>query len=400
MSWQRSTAALIAAATTVFAPGAPAAADPTGSMTAAYTFLDQMMDQHATGSTLRLPQSFTGGYLQKVGYTDSVTYDDALVVDALLARGTTDDLSRARVLGNALLYMQANDAKKDGRIRAAYAPNPLTSPSKIDATDATSDVGNMAWVGQALVQLYGATGDADYLNGATKIGTWIQTNAVDTRGHGGYTGGFDDKNTKITWKSTEHNLDVYALFSMLATATGNATWTTRAAAAHTFVVSMWDSVKHLFWTGTGTDGTTTNTDFIPEDTQTWSYLALKDPAYASSIDYAIAKLKVTDGAFTGVSFSSSDRTKVWFEGTAHLADALEFRAGSGDAAKATAYTNNIELAQTTAPNNDRQGIVAASHDGLKTGDGDKYYASLHTGATAWYLLALRKVDPFYPITVG
>lgn len=371
-------------------PAAAASAAPS-SMTLAYDFLDMMMDQHATGSTLRLPQSFTGGTLQKQGYTDSVTYDDALVIDAFLARGTADDVARAEVLGNSLLYVQAHDPKQDGRIRAAYAPTPLTSAGKISETDPTSDVGNMAWVGQALVQLYARTGISGYLTGATSIANWIQNNARDTRGHGGYTGGYDDKNKKITWKSTEHNLDVYAFFGLLATETGDSAWTTRAAWARTFAVSMWDSGKQLFWTGTGTNGTSVNTDFIPEDTQTWSYLSLQDTSYASSIDYAVNQLSATDGAFSGVSFSSSDRSKVWFEGTAHLALALEVR---GDSSAAGRYLATLALAQTTAPNNDGEGIVAASHDGLKTGDGDEYYASLHTGATSWYLLALQVKNPF------
>jgi hypothetical protein len=351
------------------------------------------------GSTLRLPQSYTGGYLQRQGYTDSVTYDDALVIDAFLARGTADDVARARMLGDGLLYVQQNDPKKDGRVRAAYAPSPLTSPAKVSATDATSDVGNMAWVGQALVQLSARTGDGRYLSGATRIGGWIQANAYDTRGKGGYTGGIDDANRKITWKSTEHNLDIYGFFGMLAARTGDPAWRMRAQWARTFAVSMYDRTAHLFWTGTGTDGRTLNKDLLPEDTQSWSYLALRDPAYAASVDYDIAHLSATDGRFTGVSFSTADRSKVWFEGTAHLADALAIRNGPGDQAKAKAYLDTIALAQTTAPNNDGKGIVAASHDGLRTGDGgDRYYASRHTGATAWYLLALQARDPFVPLT--
>lgn len=375
-------------------PASSALADPATSQAKAYAFLDKMMDLKATGSTLRLVQSYTGGFLQKDGYTDSVTYDDALIIDALLTRSTPDDLARAQVIGRSLLYVQANDAKKDGRVRAAYAPTPLTSPSKISATDATSDVGNMAWVGQALVQLYARTHITAFLTGATSIAGWIQKNALDTRGKGGYTGGYDDRNRKITWKSTEHNLDVYAFFSMLAAETGDPAWATRATAAKSFALAMWDSSKHLFYTGTGPDGVTVNKDFIPEDTQTWSFLALRDTTYSASIDWAAADLSATDGPFHGVSFSSSDRSKVWFEGTAHVALALALRNTPGDAAKASGYTATIELAQTSAPNADGQGIVAASHDGLKTGDGDSYYASLHTGATSWYLLALQKADPF------
>ena len=56
-------------------------------------------------------------------------------------------------------------------------------------TDATSDVGNMAWTGMALAQLYQASGNTAYLTGAESIGTWIVANCRDARGAGGYTGG-------------------------------------------------------------------------------------------------------------------------------------------------------------------------------------------------------------------
>jgi hypothetical protein len=387
------------ACTPLLAPPSLAMASEPTSLAAAYTFLDTMLDQHANGNVRRLPQSYTGGFLQKAGYTDSVTYDDALMIDAFLARGTADDVSRARIIGDSLLYVQANDAKGDGRVRAAYGPAALDSPSAISATDRTSDVGNMAWVGQALVQLYAKTSDTAYLTGATRIATWIQTNAADTRGAGGYTGGRDEADKKITWKSTEHNLDLYALFTMVATETGDQTWATRAASARRFVVSMWQDPDQMFWTGTGSNGKTVNKDLIPEDTQSWSYLALRDSAHQASLDSDIARLAVTDGRFTGVSFSTADLSKVWFEGTAHLADALLARNGTGDAAKARSYLDSIASAQTTAPNHDGRGIVAASRDGLRTGDdNDKYYASLHTGTTAWYLLALQERNPFELLT--
>jgi hypothetical protein len=55
---------------------------------------------------------------------------------------------------------------------------------------------------------------------------------------------------------------------------------------------------------------------------------------------------------------------------------------------------NIQRAQAGATNGDRHGVVAASSDGLDTGFGDLYYASLHTGATAWYLMAAKGFNPF------
>jgi hypothetical protein len=103
---------------------------------------------------------------------------------------------------------------------------------------------------------------------------------------------------------------------------------------------------------------------------------------------------VSRGGFSGVSFCSGDRSGVWFEGTAHLADALELRDASGDAARAKEYVADVAYAQVSGPNADGLGIVAASKNGLSDCDGDKYYASLHVGATAWYVLAVGNGNPF------
>lgn len=129
----------------------------------------------------RLVQSFTGGLLGSQGFTDSETYDDALIIDSFLAEGTPDGLNRAETIGSGLLYVQSNDRKADGRIRAAYAPSPLTKRRFAKPTDKTSDVGNMAWVGMALVRLSVASGNPAYLIGAESIGNWIVRNTWDIR---------------------------------------------------------------------------------------------------------------------------------------------------------------------------------------------------------------------------
>jgi hypothetical protein len=377
--------------------GAAPASAHVSSEASAYLFLDQMMDRYATGSAVRLVQSFTGGTLEKLHFTDSITYDDAVVIDALLARGTAADVARAGTIGDALLYVQANDTARDGRVRAAYAPDPLTGPGSITVTDPTSDVGNVAWVGQALLQLYARTGQASDLAGATAAATWIYTNTYDTRGAGGYTGGLPARGAKIEWKSTEHNIDVYALFSMLAAASGNPVWTARAEWAEQFIVSMWNAASGRFAVGTLDDGVSVNTGEQPEDVNTWSYLALEDPAYASSIDWDVRNLAVSKRGFNGVSFCQGDRSGVWFEGTAHLADALELRGGSGDRTVAGTYLGDVAHAQIAGLHTDGSGIIAASKNRLSDCDGDHYFASLHSGATAWYLLALQATDPFHVI---
>jgi hypothetical protein len=377
------------------APVSPSQLDR--SVARAYAFLNLMMDRYAAGSTPRLVQSFTGGVLEQQGFTSSVTYDDAVVIDAYLAEGTRAGRARAEAIGDGLLYVQDHDPAHDGRIRAAYAPNPLVDPGDVDATDPATLAGNMAWAGQALVQLYAATGRAEYLAGAEAIGNWVQSHCHDVRGAGGYTGGETADGQQIEWKSTEHNIDLYVLFSLLARETGAQVWSARAAWARRFIASMWNPQQGYFDVGTTADGVTPNTALLPEDVNSWSFLALRDPAYAASVTWIMRNLAVTAGGFSGVSSCTGDLSGVWFEGTAHLADALELRGRSGDDALAARYLADIYYAQAHGPNGDGLGIIAASKDGLGDCMGGSYYASLHTGTTAWYILAAKKIDPFLPI---
>lgn len=362
----------------------------------AYTFIDQMMDLHAQGTTLRLVQS----YVPTPTFNDgdvSYTYDDDVLIIALLQRGSADDVTRARLLGDSIVYAQAHDSFADGRVRNAYHSDPfLKNDGAVNVSDGGSDTGNLAWTGMALMQLYRVTRDESYLTAAQQIANFIATNDYDTRGKGGYVGGFKANQTKNLWKSTEHNIDCTALFSMLFEATHDPQWKSDAKHAQTFVKSMWNKKGGFYWVGTLTDGKKINYDEpTPEDVQTWSYLGTGIAAHSGSIDWALANLSATSGGFQGLSFSLADRSGVWFEGTGHAAAALEARATGDDLNEAQILLNDIETGQTSAPNADGDGIDAASKDGLLTGDGsDAYYASLHIGATGWYCLAKQNGNPF------
>jgi hypothetical protein len=363
------------------------------SVARAYAFLDQMTDLYAAGSTPRLVQSFVGGPLGQQHFTASQTYDDALVIDAFLASDTAAERSKAVAIGDGLLRAQASDPQHDGRLRAAYAPAPLGNASDVDATNLATLAGNMAWAGLALLQLHAATGRQAYLTGAEAIGNWVQAHCYDRRGPGGYTGGETAAGTVIRWKSTEHNIDLYAFFRLLAAQTRNPAWSARAAWARYFVTAMWDAPQGRFYVGTTADGFTPNNSLLPEDVNTWSYLALRDPRFAASVGWDVQNLAVT-GRFRGVSSCRGDRSGVWFEGTAHLADALEFRGDPGDLAQAARYLADIYYAQIHGPGADGSGIIAASRNGLTDCGGGSYYTSLHTGTTAWYILAADKINPF------
>ncbi|ADB33115.1 conserved hypothetical protein [Kribbella flavida DSM 17836] len=394
---------LVTLGTVIAAPTAATSATATpgrrrnaaASTAAAFEFLAEKIDQYGAGATLRVPQSYTGGYFAGINFVSSFLYDDALTVIALLQEGSAAQLARATMLGDVLLYVQANDPIGDGRTRASYQPNPLVTADGtpyIGSPAAYS--GNQAWVGMALCHLYQRTGQRKYLTGALTAADWIQSRTWSAAGIPGYTGGRSADDQPLTFKASEHNIDIGAFFAMLHRQTGQRVWSARSAQAFAFVRAMWDGTARMIWTGTTPDGVTINRDPIPADVQTWAYLATKDARYGQAVDWTIANLTANDGGFTGISFSTTDTSKVWFEGTAQLVAALDLRQAPGDQARINAYLAGLRDAQRRAPNADGKGIVSASSDGLDTGFGDLYYAALHTGATAWYLLAATGANPF------
>lgn len=397
-------AALLAGAVPLVSSAAASADDPgpggnapdaAQSVSLAYEFLDARVDEFCDGDGRCLPRSYQGGFFTTPSwdFTPSFVYDDALVVIAYTARGLPDDLRRAQAVGDALLFFQAQDPIGDGRVRTSYEPHGMRQ-GRMEITGPGTFTGNQAWVGMALTRLFHATGEPRYLDGALRIAQWIQANTADlARAPFGYTGGQNDSGASLTWKSTEHNSDVAGFFTQLAQLTGDPVWAERAAVAVGFVAAMQSADGHVD-TGTLLDGSTINTRPIPLDAQTWSFLGTEDARYGAALDWTLENLMATDGPYQGPSISDADVSKVWFEGGGNLALALRLRDGQGDAGRAEALLDSIRIAQHDAPNGDGKGIVATSTDGLDSGFGDLYYASLHTGATAWYLLAAAGDNPF------
>jgi hypothetical protein len=420
------------------AQGGSAAAAPRR----ARAFLAAAMDAYPDHGPIRLTQS----YADQAGlFSTAFTYDNALVILALLAGPGGE--SRAVALGDALLYAQAHDpAHDDGRLRQAYNVGPYTfydgspQPDGFVRADGTANVGtqfgftgtavgDMAWAGIALAALAGRTGERRFLTGAVRIGEWIERVARTDEPLGGYKFGVNGADERLPFTSTEHNTDLVGLFGQLARLTGDRVWRERRARARAFVEKMWEPSGGFFYTGTN-DGVTINKSPVPEDTQTWTHLALDSRTHARSLDWAATELAVLDTAdrpnstvpsgqsYDGVTFSSAsllaneaapiadgqprpDRNGVWFEGTAHLALALRERGSARDEKRARRLLASIERAQdllggaqtvgaTALPA--RSGVVSASSP-LDTGFGFGYYPYRHAGATAWYLLATARANP-------
>jgi hypothetical protein len=411
-----------------------------------FTFQNTMMDAYATGSTVRLTQSYSD---QALGAT-AFTYDNAVSIHAYLVRGGKDDLARAQVLGNGLIHAQAtNFPFNDGRFAQGYfvnvpdASGAYITPAAFPFYFYTSAVGDQAWAGMALAQLYRRTRQSKYLTAALKVANWIVTNTYNTQGPGGYSFGaninqYNQSVPSTNGKSTEHNIDTYAFFSMLASlarkgkAQNGAHWSSLAQHALTFVLAMYNQAGGYFYTGTLGDQVTINPDPIPEDCQTWSYLALLDNRYKHTIDWALAKLQTTDTAsapntnltdderITGLVFDSAsltptiagcDPNAVWLEGASHTIAALVARAIAGGESIFTRFSDietSLKLSESCRAAQSELGSgqtvngqiillgegLVASTSIMDTGYGYTYGPSLHIGATGWYLVAALGGNPF------
>ncbi|HEY0637182.1 MAG TPA: hypothetical protein VGD67_06010, partial [Pseudonocardiaceae bacterium] len=309
-------------------PGHPGGGRP---VDRAVAFLDAALDAYPEFGGTRLAQSYTD---QAGLFSTAFVYDNALAVLAYLAHGGRAASARARIIGDALLFAQANDPQyTDGRLRQAYNVGPyvfydgVPQPDGFVRADGRANVGaqfgflgtavgDMAWSALALAALARRTRDHRYRDGAVAIGEWIQARAYSTQPLGGYRFGVDAADVLQPFSSTEHNIDLIGLFGRLADLTGDRAWRRRREHAEQFVARMWEPDGGFYYTGTN-DGTTINRFPIPEDTQSWAHLALRSRRTAAALSWEAANLAVHDTpervnstllpgqSFTGVTFSSA-----------------------------------------------------------------------------------------------
>jgi hypothetical protein len=272
-------------------------------------------------------------------------------------------------------------------------------------------LGDNSWFGLALLDAYRLTGATLYLTQARDISDWAEANLKAAGPLKGYTGGYDDAGSAVAYRATEHNIDLYQFNSQIAqalTALGDGaapTYAARATYAGDFVIAMFDPTAGAeggkFWTGTST-GDTVNTSSVPLDSQLWSYLTLgQSTQYGGAVDWlrplhwAEGHLRVTDGNFTGFTFSSASApARVWFAGDAFAA--VEYRL-LGQTANAQAEVQTLENARLNGPNASPlgRGVMAASGDALQDPSlGATYDARLAVEPSAWSSLAQRGLNPF------
>ena len=271
-----------------------------------------------------LVQSYPGGVLGTQKYTASSIYDDALVIDAYLAKHT----------GGATPGPSGSATGCSTRGRTAAACSTSTHRPR-STTRATRDrrprqQHRRRGVGRARPGS-AVRGDRDHV--VPGRGAW--PSALDPgelrerpRARRLYRRLRRDRE-RITWKSTEHNIDVYAFFRLLGRQTDEPVWQDRAS---TRAGSSWRC-------GTGHRAGSTWARSRTASPRTTSpgrgRQQLVLPGAPRSRLRGVDRLGRPEpgrhaGRLSGVSISTGDRGGVWFEGTAHLADALETRGRPGD----------------------------------------------------------------------
>ena len=388
-------------------------------------YLDDVHYDKSTTNTLHFLQSYVDRGTGDDWKTSNLatTYDNALALIAYTLDGDPTHLNRARVLADSFVEAMESDRDPEHRLlRNAYRSGDLIDPVSHtamlpgwwevkngvgswyeDKDFVGSKVGDLAWVGFALLRYYEVSEDEKYLRAAERLGDWIIDNAQDARGDGGFTGGVwgwpQSTNGKYLWKSTEHNLDCLHLFARLYQHTGQQRWVEASNRALWFLNGIWNANESYFPTGTKEDGLTTNPDIHPLDTNSWGYLCFADSRnrYATALDWAEFHCMARDGEFLGFDFNEDTADDgVWFEGTAQMAVAYKW---NGRTLRGVPFMDSLRSAQGNASHSNGKGIVAASKFELTTGLSNEgvpiYYSDrLHVGATAWYIFAEKGYNPF------
>ena len=347
-------------------------------------------------------------------------YDNALAAVVLSRAGAQ---SHAEIIADAIVFAQTHDRTfHDGRLRNTYNSGDPVSDSgrsiaagkvtiripgfwqngrwQEDAYTVSTSTGNMAW---AILALCSAAKNApeekraEYLEAAVRAADFVLTLRSE---NGGFTAGYegwDDAQTKATYKSTEHNIDLYCAFTLLSDSLA-ATEQERAAEygdaaqyAKAFVFSMYDPKLHCFYTGTEADGKTVSDGVIPLDTNSLAVLAFGSELTDAEQVLSFVEERMTVGY--GFDFSAGDLDGIWNEGTAQMAVCYLLLGDTEKYDRLMAYLDT----QTEKDGS----ISAADKDDLSTGfviSGSDmlwvYHHEQSIGATGWLALAQLGENPF------
>jgi hypothetical protein len=328
----------------------------------------------------------------------------------------TENFTRAQRLLDAVIFLRDHDPNGDGRVRTAYWANNLLNLAGTEASvmDPGVGVGNMAYFGIALTRFYYVAkvtsylddpNRQEYLEAAKETADWILEHCTDHNWPCGFTGGYEGwAQTKFTWKSTEHNIDVFVFASNLYYLTGNQKWKQMAERAACLLSHLYVDVGGqcgYYLTGTLADGNAPNHTPLPADAQAWTTLARcndlridTDERATCAMQWVLQNLKdrcdcdVTTLPNDGIRFSDLGKN-AQCEVTASAAFALLWLdEETSQAVEFLELLDWIRLNAAPAYDNiqDGNGIAATPcPEGAWTGYGEYawYYSLLHVASSTW-----------------
>jgi hypothetical protein len=337
----------------------------------------------------------------------SFTYDLALLVQAYTR---FSDFDRAKKI---LDFFAESAQRKDGWFLNAYYVND-GGPAEFIIHS-----GPNLWVGLAIMQYMQRTKDKRYLNLAENIAATV-INLQDKDAGGGIRGGPAEE-----WYSTEHNLDAYAFFNMLAQVTGKTIYSQAATKSINWLVNnTYDRQDLPVKRGRG-DST------IATDTYAWSIAAIgpqKLLALGMDPDKIMEFVEESCGAevnFTRVN-AQSVRIKgfdfapqlhtarggvVSSEWTAQMVVSYKimekFYLKKGDKIKADSYGNKAQMYLSelgkmiiSSPSASGQGegcLPYATQDQVDTGHGWSTPKGSHTGSVSGTVYTIFAYYGFNPL---
>lgn len=346
------------------------------------------------------------GPLKEPGFV----YDNALAGIALIACGQKD--AARRIADGVVAGVTRDRHYHDGRIRNAYRAGAMPAEGAVpmpgwwdakanrwfeDRYQVGTATGNVAWAALLLLAAYEATRAPRYLDTARTMMGWVDKETYSADAPAAFIGGYfghEPSPQRQGWKSTEHNVDTYAVFHWLARYDNDPRWRTGAERSRKFVETMWQPGEGRFAIGTRDDGRSLNGGPSALDASLWPLIAIPDQA--GNWQRALAWARAKHGVKGGYGFNANP-DGIWTEGTGQAA--LVLRATGRDAEAAPLWPLLASQRATS-------GLLFATPEqkvrtGLQIGPDsrtdDFYYFHLpHLGATAWAVLAATGWNPFQP----
>lgn len=377
----------------------------------------------------------------------TTTYESALTMEVLWYRGYPGDIENVRWLAEAFHYAlhhdnsglplpigtdgarglhngyedgdlplfndQGTGAGRQGEVRlAGFSAGPMCGPSGYCLVLDGATGGNNAFAILGLLCAWAQWGTPEYLEDARIVGRWIVNLLKDTRADsfGGYFSGYPDGGRPkelIRGKSIENNADIFAAFSLLATAeelvgrhAAAQAWREHADHAGDFVMRMFEPTVGKFYAGTVPVGTATGPGIQPNgpqrggeiintfdflDANTFAVLAMADAdRYRNQIDWRrpieyvrrrfVQQVSAQGRSYVGFSLTVppiAGPAGVAWEFTGQSVVAMRYldklhgpsRSFANDA---DFFLEQIAAAQAFAPFGDRRGLVSSTIENVES----------------------------------